>query len=109
MVVTPEIVIFEVPLFFSDVVNCRLLPSFTFPNERLVGVASRVSVTACPVPERLIARDDGVPFVFKVIVPVVGVVDVGANVALNVVLPPAGIVVDVLNPDWPNPALETVI
>jgi len=50
------------------------------------------------VPETLITKDDGVPFVTSVIEPLDAPLDEGSNVALNVALPPAAIVVDVLNP-----------
>jgi hypothetical protein len=46
----------------------------------------------------LITSEEGVPFVASVIEPLAGDVEDGLNVALNVVLPPAAIVVDVVSP-----------
>jgi len=108
VVVTLEIVMFEFPLFVSDVVRELVLPVFTFPKERLVGLAASDSVAVAPVPERLIVRDDGVPFVARAMLPLTDPAEDGVNVALNVTLPPATIVLDVERPVWPNPVPETV-
>ena len=85
-----------------------LLWSSTLPNERLVGLALSERFVVCPVPERLITRGDGVPFVASVIEPVAAPMAEGSNVALNVVLAPAAIVVDVLSPVWPKPLPDTL-
>lgn len=61
----------------------------------------------CPVPERLITSDEGVPFVASVIVPLAAPAAEGLNVTLNAVLAPAAIVVEVLSPVWLNPAPAT--
>ena len=71
----------------------------------IVGALSAV----WPVPERLITSEEGVPFVASVIVPLAAPAAEGLNVALNVALAPAAIVVDVLKPAWLNPAPATVI
>lgn len=108
VVVTLEIVMLEFPLFVSVVVNELLLPSFTLPKDRLDGFALSERVGLDPVPERLIVSDDGVPFVFSVMLPVDGLPAVGVKIALKVVLPPAAIVVEVERPVWLNPAPETL-
>jgi hypothetical protein len=98
LVVTLEIVMFEFPLFVTDVDSELLLPSFTLPKERLVGLAASDSVCVAPVPERPIVSDDGVPFVASVMLPVTDPEDDGVNTALNVMLPPATIVLEVESP-----------
>jgi hypothetical protein len=62
----------------------------------------------CPVPERLITSDVGVPFVVTVIEPLTAPDVEGSNVALKVALPPAGTIVDVVMPFTPNPAPVTL-
>ena len=96
--VTPEIVTFELPLFEIDVVSELFDPSFTFPNERLVGFARSKNVAAEPVPDKLMTSGEGVPFVVNVMLPVTGFAEDGVKTASNVVLPPAAIVVDVESP-----------
>src|SRR5580704_17217362 len=86
----------------------ELLPTATLLKLKLPGFAPSKNVGAWPVPERLIVSDDGLPFVASTIEPVTAPVVVGLNVALNVVLAPAAIVVDVLKPVWPNPVPLTV-
>jgi hypothetical protein len=80
-----------------------------FPNDKLLGLAPSKNVGACPVPDKLIVRDDGLPFVASTIEPVTDPLAEGSKVALNVVLAPAATVVDVVRPVWPNPAPFTVI
>jgi hypothetical protein len=102
-------VTFELPLFVTDAVNWLLLASSTFPNARVVGLTPSDRVATCPVPERLIASEEGAPFVVRVIEPVTAPDEDGSNVALKVALAPAAIVVDVLRPVCPNPEPETLI
>ena len=97
-VVTLEIVMFAFPLFVTDVDSELLLPSLTLPKERLVGLAASDSVCPAPVPERPIVSVDGVPFVARVMLPVMDEEDDGVNTALNVMLPPATIVLEVESP-----------
>jgi len=107
--VTPEIVRFEFPLFVSDVVSELVLPSLTFPKDRLAGLAPSSKVAADPVPDRLITSGEGVPFVVNVTEPFTVVADDGVKMTLKLALPPAAIVVDVLRPDWLKPVPATVI
>lgn len=62
-----------------------------------------------PVPDRLITNEEGVAFVARVIAPVVEPGEDGSNVALNVMLLPAGIIVDVVRPFRPKPAPPATI
>lgn len=86
-----------------------LLWSITLPNARVVGLALNNRLVAWPVPERLIVSADGVPLVVSVIEPLTPVAEVGANVALKVILPPGAIADDVLSPVCPKPAPVTPI
>ena len=106
LTVTPEIVIFEFPLFVTVDVNELLLPTVTVLKFRLVGLAPSTSVAAVPVPDRPIARGEGVPFVTNVSDPVTLAAEVGVKIALKLVLPPAAIVVEVESPVklMPEPA-----
>jgi hypothetical protein len=97
--VTPEIVTFAFPLLAIDVVKEELLPSFTFPKLKLVGLAASDELVMTPVPDRLITSGEGVPSVVSVMLPVTVVAEDGVKTALNVVLLPAAIVVDVERPD----------
>jgi hypothetical protein len=56
--VTPEIVIFEFPLFVSVTLSELLLPTLMFPNVRLVGLALSEYVAATPVPLNPIKRGE---------------------------------------------------
>jgi hypothetical protein len=96
--VTLEIVMLEFPLLVIDVVDEALLPSFTFPKLKVVGFATSVNAAAAPLPDRLITSGEGVPFVVSVMVPFTIVEEDGVKTALNVVLPPAAMAVDVERP-----------
>lgn len=60
------------------------------------------------MPDRLITSGEGAPFVASVIEPFTVPVAEGLKVALNVVVAPAAIVVDVVNPVWPKPVPATL-
>jgi hypothetical protein len=107
--VTPEIVMFEFPLFVNVVVSELLLPSATFPKDKLVGLAPSDKVAAAPVPDRLMTSGEGVPFVVSVMLPVTAVAEDGVKTALKVAVPPAAMVVDVDRPVWLKPVPDTVI
>ena len=93
---TCENVSVALPLFFS-VIGCELVfPTLTVPKLTLDGLAD---ICACaPVPVRLITNGDGVPLVASVMLPLAAVADDGVNTALNVMLPPATIVLEVERP-----------
>jgi len=97
---TLAIVMLELPLLVIDVVNEDLLPSLTLPKFKAVGLAPSEKVAAAPVPARLMTSGEGVPFVVRVMLPDTVVAEDGVKTALNVVLPPAGMVVDVERPVW---------
>ena len=107
--VTPEMVMLEFPLLVIAVVKDALLPSFTFPKLKVVGLAASSRAAVAPVPDRLITREEGAPFVASVMLPPTAVEEDGVKTALNVVLPPAVIVVDVERPVSLKPAPATVI
>jgi hypothetical protein len=96
--VTVEIVMLEFPLFVSVDVSWLELLTFTVPKLKLVGFAASSRVAATPVPLRLIVNGEGVPLVVSVTDPLMVVAEVGVKMALNVALPPAAIVVDVVSP-----------
>ena len=100
---------FAFPAFVSvDVCDVEVFRS-TFPKLRLVGFAVSVSVVTTPVPLRLMARGDGVPFVVRVTDPLTVPGDAGEKMALNVKLLPAAIVDDVAKPLMLIPAPATAI
>ena len=106
---TPEIVMLEFPLLVIDVVSEALLPSFTFPKLNVDGFAPSDKLAAVPVPDRLITKGEGVPFVVSVMLPVTVVELDGVKTALNGALPPAAIVVAAERPDSVKPGPETAI
>lgn len=57
-VVTPEMVTFEFPVFVTVTFCELLLPIFTFPKPRVVGLIASVNVAATPVPLRVTAVGD---------------------------------------------------
>ena len=79
----PEMVIFELPLFFRVTPSELLLPTFTLPKLRVVGVAPSEKVAAVPVPLRPIAVGDPGTFVLSEMLPVTLPAVVGAKTALN--------------------------
>src|SRR5258708_13571043 len=56
VIVTPEIVTFEFPLFVSVAPTELLLPTFTFPKLRLVGLAASKNVAPTPLPVKGMAK-----------------------------------------------------
>jgi hypothetical protein len=96
--VTPEIVMFELPLFVTDVVSELSVPSPTLPKDKLDGLAPSDGAAMAPVPDRLMTSGDGVPFVMSVILPFTVVAEDGVKTALKLVFAPAAIVVDVETP-----------
>jgi hypothetical protein len=83
----PEMVIFELPLFFRVTPSDLLLPTFTLPKLNVVGLALRIWVEAVPVPLRLIAVADPGTFVLSDTLPVAPPAVVGAKTASNAMLP----------------------
>jgi hypothetical protein len=106
--VTLEIVTLALPVLVRVVESEPLLSSSTFPKLRVEGLALSDAVAARPVPERLMASEEGVPFVASDTVPLAAPAAEGSNVTLNEALLPAAIVVEVLNPVSPKPEPLTV-
>jgi len=90
--ITLEMVTFEFPLFFRVVVSELLLPKFTLPNGKLVGVALSSAVEAVPVPLNAIASGEFGALLTSETDPLTAPAVVGANTTLKVVFPPAAIV-----------------
>lgn len=102
--VTPEIVMFEFPLFVRVTVRDLLLPRMTLPKSRLVGFAPNESVAETPVP--LTGMDNGDPEVLFVsdTVPFTSPADAGEKTTLNDEFLPAAIDVGSVRPLMLTPA-----
>src|ERR1700722_18478402 len=110
----PEIVaavMFRValPVFVSVTVWFELLPTLTLPNGTGDGLIVIVACEVVPEPLRLMVTVDGVPFVVSCTDPLTAPDAVGVNTALNVKVPPAAIVDDVVSPAMLIPVPATVI
>src|ERR1700733_4011382 len=104
--VTEEIVTVALPPFLSVMVWEFFVPVVTLPNAALVGVA--VSCGCVPVPLKLIVAGEFGALLTIEILPLTLPADVGANLALNVVLNPAPNVTGVVIPVVLKPAPVTV-
>ena len=104
--VTAEIVTVAPPPFVSVMVCELFVPVATLPNATLVGVAA--SCGCVPVPLKLIVVGEFGALLTIEMLPLALPADVGANLALNVVLSPAPNVSGVLNPLMLKPAPDTV-
>jgi len=89
---TPEIVMFEFPVFVRVTLKDLLLPALTLPKLKLVGFAPSTCVAANPVPLRAIAIGEPGAFVVSEMLPETLPEEVGAKTALNAALLPAEIV-----------------
>jgi hypothetical protein len=107
--VTPEMSMFEFPTFVSVDVSEALLPTETVLKFKLAGFAPSCTVAVEPAPTISITNVEGTPFVASVTEPLMVAVEVGAKLASNVALPPAGITVEVESPAtlYPAPAVVT--
>jgi hypothetical protein len=104
--VTEEIVTVALPPFLSVMVWELFVPVVTLPNAALVGVA--VSCGCVPVPLKLIVAGEFGALLTIEMLPLTLPADVGANLALNVVLNPAPNVTGVVIPVVLKPAPVTV-
>ena len=95
---TVETVTLELPLFVSVKLCELLLPTSTFPNAMLDELDPNSCVAATPVPESGIASGDPAALLTNEIDPETAPAPVGANAALNVVLPPAATVAGTVMP-----------
>jgi hypothetical protein len=108
VVVTPEIVTLEFPLLVKVTFSEPLLPTFTFPKLKLVGLAPKRCVAAAPVPLREMASGELGALLTSEIELVVLVAAVGVNTALNVDVFPAAISNGVVKPLRLNPVPATL-
>ena len=106
--VTLEMVTSEFPLFVKMVASALLLVKFTTPKGRLIGLAPKSAVKGTPVPfDGIKTGEPGASFTSEtdpLTVPTV----VGAKTMLNVVLPPAAIVLGNERPFELKPAPVTL-
>jgi len=104
--VTEEIVTVALPPFVSVTVCELLVPVVTLPNAALLGVAANCGCV--PVPLKLIVVGEFGALLTIEMLPLALPADVGANLALNVVLSPAPNVSGVVIPVVLKPAPVTV-
>jgi hypothetical protein len=90
VVVTFEIVTFELPLFVRVTSNVIALPMLTLPKLRVVGLATSIWVTATPFPLRAIVSGEFGASLASETDPESLPVEPGEKTALNVLLWPAG-------------------
>lgn len=88
LVLAAEMVRFDPPELVTVSVKLELLPTCTFPNARLVGLAVSVPC-ATPVPERGMVKSELLPVEVTVMFPLAAPLVVGAKIAVNEVLWPA--------------------
>lgn len=109
LVVTPEIVTSEFPVFVSEAFKDALPPTFTLPKERLAGFAvSRGAVAEMPVPPREMDSGDPTALLTSEMAPVALPEAVGANETLKVAVPLGVTVSGAVSPVIANPAPETL-
>jgi hypothetical protein len=106
--VTLVIVTFEFPLLVKITLKLLLLPSFTLPKFKLVGLAPSKTVAAAPVPLKGIASGELGPLLTRDTDPLTLPVVVGANAALKLVLAPAAIVAGIESPLIVKPAPDAL-
>jgi len=105
--VTLEIVTFEFPLFVSAALNELLLPTFTLPKLKLVGLAPSRKVGATPVPLREIASGEPGALLTSEMDPLAAPAAPGEKTVLNVTLVLAAIVSGTVRPVMLKPVPET--
>lgn len=98
-----EIVTFEFPLFVRVAFNVLLAPTFTFPNERLLGLALTRNVGVAPVPVNEMANGEFGALLTSEIEPIADPAAAGENTTLKVELPPGVIVRGVVKPEMLKP------
>ncbi len=103
MTVTPDIVTLAFPVFVKVAVSVLVLPTCTLPKLKLEEEELSDSVAEVPVPLRGIDIWAGEPLVLRVMVPLDGFAEVGANAALKFSEAPAAMVVEVVRPEMLKP------
>ena len=79
-----EMVALALPVFVNVTVCWLLLPTTTFPNETLAGLAPRVELVATPVPDIVRVCGELGALSVKLMLPDAAPVAVGANCVENV-------------------------
>jgi len=105
--VTFAIVTFEFPLLVNVTLKVLPLAIGTLPKLKLVGLTPSNWVEASPLPLKEMASGELGPLLTKETDPLTLELEVGENATLNVVLPPAAIVVGTARPLMPNPVPDT--
>ena len=103
-----ETVALVFPLFFKVIVCGLLLPTGTFPNATLPGVATKLEFVATPVPTMLTTCGEPGALSVKVIVPDAALTAVGVNCTLKERLSPPVNVFGRDSPLIPKPVPATV-
>lgn len=80
---TAEIVALVLPLLVRVIVCCPVLPTDTFPNATLPGLAVKVELVDTPLPTKVTACGEVGALSVNVMLPVAAPVAVGANCTLN--------------------------
>ncbi len=106
--VTAETVTLEFPVLVTVIGKELVLPRFTLPKLRVVGLALRRKVAAIPVPLKGIANGEFVALLTRERAPVTDPAEAGVNTALKAVLLPTARVVGMARPDMLKPAPEAV-
>jgi hypothetical protein len=104
---TFEIVTFELPLLVTVTFNELLLPTFTFPKDRLEALSPRTWVAATPVPLREIVSGELGALLARVIDPLTLPAALGPNTALNVEVLPGAMLSGTVSPVVLKPAPVT--
>jgi hypothetical protein len=100
---TPEMVSFVFPVFVRVTASELVVPSFTFPKLKLVGLAASSALAAIPVPPKAMVDGEVGALLTSVTDPDALPADDGVKTALNVALFPAAIVMGAFNPEALKP------
>ena len=105
---TPEILKFELPVFWRVTASFSALPIIALPKFRLAGHAEIVRVPVSPVPLTLSVSSGAPELLLSVIVPLPAPIAVGANVSVRFWVPLAGSVTGRVKPLVEKPAPLTL-
>ena len=105
---TPEIVKFELPVFWRVTASFSALPIAAFPKFRLAGHAEIVRVPVSPVPLTLSVSSWAPELLLSVIVPLPAPIAVGLNVSVRFLVLPAASVTGRVKPLVEKPAPLTL-
>jgi hypothetical protein len=108
LAVTPFTVMAELPWFVSVIACEPFEPTTTLPKLKVFGFAVSDVFDATALPVRAIDCEVDAPLSVKLMLPVTPVVEVGANVTLNVVEAPGATAAGIERPLMLKPVPETV-